>query len=353
MKRIIICCDGTWNFPDKTEENIPCATNVVKLALAVKNVSGDRIEQLTYYHPGVGTSGWIIQRWFDGATGSGISSNILNAYTYIIKNYILGDELFLFGFSRGAFTARSLAGLIRNSGILTRNDPDLIERAYKLYKSRSPSTHPREKEATLFRKSYAVADKVPIKFIGVWDTVGSLGNPLFINNVFSKFSLSVMSNRFHDTDLSSTVNYAYQAIAVDEKRRNFKPTLWRQQETSDKQILEQVWFIGVHSNVGGGYTQTGLSDIAMDWLVSRARDCGLDIGIILSAENPSEVPSESWKGFYKLLPPYCRRIGEKENGNESIHKSVLERYNNDVKYRPKNLKKYLSRLSSTAQSSDS
>jgi uncharacterized protein (DUF2235 family) len=352
MKRIIICCDGTWNTPDKTEENNPCDTNVVKIAQAVKPVSDKGIEQLTYYDPGVGTSGWIVKRWFDGATGSGISENIKQAYKYIIGNYEPEDELYFFGFSRGAFTVRSLAGLIRNSGILKTNDPDLIKQAYRLYKSGSHSTKPKEKEATLFRKTYAVADKVPIKFIGVWDTVGSLGNPLFINNVFSKFSPSVMGNQFHDTDLSSTVKFAYQALAINEKRLNFKPTLWKQQDTSGKQKLEQVWFIGVHSNVGGGYPKTGLSDIALNWLTSRARDCDLDMESITLNENPSEKPGKSWKSFYMLIPPCYRKIGVKENGNESLHPTVMERYKSDAKYRPRNLKRYLKRIASTVQAID-
>lgn len=352
MKRIIICCDGTWNTPDKTEGNIPCDTNVVKIAQAVKPVSDEGIEQLTYYDPGVGTSGWIVKRWFDGATGSGISKNILQAYKYIIQNYNLGDELYFFGFSRGAFTVRSLAGLIRNSGILKSDEINLIKKAYRLYRSRSDATHPRAKEATLFRKTFAVADIIPIKFIGVWDTVGSLGNPLFINNVFSKLAPSVLGNQFHDTDLSSTVSYAYQALAVDEKRLNFKPAVWRQQDTSGKQKLEQVWFIGVHSNIGGGFPHTGLSDIALNWLSSKARDCNLDMTGIPLKENLNEVPEESWKGFYTLLPPYYRDIGVKENGNESIHNSVIEKYNNDVNYRPKNLKQYMDRLTSIVKTAE-
>ena len=148
MKRIIICCDGTWNTPDKTENGIPCYTNVVKVAQAVKPFADDGIQQLTYYDLGVGSRGFILQRIFDGATGSGISKNILKAYRYVLQNYRLNDELFFFGFSRGAFTVRSLAGLIRNSGILKSDDPDLIKRAYNLYRSRSPLSHPRAREAT-------------------------------------------------------------------------------------------------------------------------------------------------------------------------------------------------------------
>ncbi len=348
MKRIIICCDGTWNTPDKTENGLPSYTNVVKVAQAIKSVDENGIKQLTYYNPGVGTSGFIIKRIFDGATGSGISENILQAYKFIIRNFEINDELYLFGFSRGAFTVRSLAGLIRNSGILKLDDPELIDRAYKLYKSRSPLTHPRARESTLFRKTFAIADIIPIKFIGVWDTVGSLGNPLFINNFFSKISLSVLGNQFHDTDLSSTVSFAYQALAIDEKRRNFEPTLWHQQDTSGKQKMEQVWFAGVHSNIGGGYPENGLSDIALNWLISKAKNCDLELEEIPGNENYMEVPKESWKGFYELIPPYYREIGVKENGSESVHQTAIEKYNDDENYHPKNLKEYLNKINSLA-----
>jgi uncharacterized protein (DUF2235 family) len=340
MKRIVILCDGTWNSPDKITGGKPCQTNIVKIAQAVKEVADDNVQQLTYYDPGIGTSGVKLKKLFNGATGAGISKNILEAYKYLIIHYEIGDELFLFGFSRGAFTVRSLAGLIRNSGILRPDAILMVDKAYKLYKSRSPLSHPRANEATLFRKTYAVRDKVPIKFIGVWDTVGSLGNPLFINNVFSKLSFSVLGNRFHDTDLSSTVNNAFQALAIDETRRNFKATLWQQQATSIHQILEQVWFIGVHSNIGGGYPSTGLSDVALEWMISKADSCGLSLEPIPIKSNPMEVPERSWKGFYKLTPRYYRPIGKSENGNESLHNSVIERLKIDNKYRPKNLGDY-------------
>jgi len=118
MKRIAVFCDGTWNTPDKSEKGKSCQTNVVKMANALSSVSKDGTTQMLYYDTGIGSEGTLIKRVFDGATGFGISENILQAYRFVITNYVRGDELFLFGFSRGAFTVRSLAGLIRNSGIL-------------------------------------------------------------------------------------------------------------------------------------------------------------------------------------------------------------------------------------------
>lgn len=337
MKRIIICCDGTWNTPDKNKDGVPLQTNVVKIAEAIKPVSDFGVQQLTYYNSGVGTTGTIFRKWFDGATGSGISKNILEAYKYLILNYEPNDEIFLFGFSRGAFTVRSLGGLIRNSGILRRDCIDMIQKAYKLYKVRSKSSHPKQKEATLFRKTYAVSDKVPIKFIGVWDTVGSLGNPLVINTLLSKISPVTLSNQFHDTELSSIVQNAFHALAIDEKRRNFKPAIWIKQQDSKNQHVEQQWFIGAHSNIGGGYASTALSDIALEWMIKKAKSCKLDINPVETAPNYLKSPDESWKGFYKIIRRLFRPIGRANNSFEELHSSVNKRYDEDPDYRPRNL----------------
>ena len=126
MKRIAVFCDGTWNTPDKSEEGKLCQTNVVKMANALSPVSTNGIKQLLYYDTGIGSEGDMLQRIFDGATGTGISKKILQAYRFVINNYEPGDELFLFGFSRGAFTVRSLSGLIRNSGILKIENLDQV-----------------------------------------------------------------------------------------------------------------------------------------------------------------------------------------------------------------------------------
>jgi len=336
-KRIIICCDGTWNKPQKRGKN-GSETNVVKIHDAVNIEGENKFKQLPYYDKGIGADGTWIKRVYQGATGSGISENILEAYQFLIDNYEPDDKLFFFGFSRGAFTVRSLAGLIRNSGILRKDAESMKNRAYELYKSRDLSTHPDAIQPVLFRKAFAVQDIVPIRFIGVWDTVGSLGNPLFINNIFSKLSISVMMNSFHDTDLSSTIDYAYQALAVDEKRRNFKPTVWRRQEKSTAQVLEQVWFVGSHSNIGGGCGTTGLSNITLKWMADKAKALGLELDDIPMPIDETEKPENSWKGFYRLICKYYRPVGRIKNGNESLDGSVTRRLADDAEYRPKNLK---------------
>jgi uncharacterized protein (DUF2235 family) len=338
MKRIAIFCDGTWNTPDKQENGKPCPTNVVRLANALSHSSTDGFDQKLYYDNGIGSEGGLLKRVFDGATGTGISENILQAYAFLINTYEPGDELFFFGFSRGAFTVRSLAGLIRNSGILDIKNIDQISHAYYLYRSRHPSYHPKEIETTLFRKTFAVEESTKIKFIGVWDTVGALGNPLFLKSLLSQ------RNEFHDTDLSSRVVNAFHALAIDEKRMNFEATLWRQQKDAKDQTLEQMWFLGVHSDVGGGYPETGLSDISLKWMMEKAQSCNLSFNAVEMHPDPMGQLHESLKGFYKLGNQLYRPIGLKipgmGNTNEQIHPSVIERYKNDPVYRPKNLVRY-------------
>jgi uncharacterized protein (DUF2235 family) len=337
MKRIVICCDGTWNTPDQTNHGVAEPTNVTKLADAVSRTAGGAAQML-FYHPGIGTSGSRFSRLYDGFTGSGVSASILEGYRFLIENYEPGDQLFLFGFSRGAFTVRSLAGLIRSCGILRRNAVDAIPKAFRLYRARTPATHPREREATLFRRTYAVEEISPIEFIGVWDTVGALGNPLLFGNLSP-------GNRFHDVDLSTKVRHAFQALAIDEKRRFFEATLWHQQPDAVGQQLEQTWFCGTHSNVGGGYADTRLADIALEWLVQSARACGLGVGAIATSPDPLGPIVESRTGFYRLIPKYYRPIADPavaQRTRERLHRSVAERYR-AARYRPPNLEAYYDR----------
>lgn len=316
------------------ENGVPVPTNVVRLARSLADQSEDGILQRLYYDPGIGTSGSIFRRWFDGATGSGISNNILQAYRFLIGTYEPGDEIYLFGYSRGAFTVRSLAGLVRNCGILRREASHRVDDAYALYRSRSDQSSPRAEESVLFRRSNAVEDVSPIHFIGVWDTVGSLGNPLLLNGFLSR------RNRFHDTQLSSKVRSAFHALAIDEKRLHFKPTLWHQPQPVPGQTLEQVWFVGAHGSVGGGLIRRGLSDIALEWMKTKAEASGLVFDGMTLEPNYLQPPFDSKRGIYRLLKDYHRPIfqvdpeGEK---HESIHESVLRRYADDAHYRPPNL----------------
>jgi uncharacterized protein (DUF2235 family) len=347
-KRLVVCCDGTWNTPDQTSDGQPCPTNVTKIALAVAPEDMAGTAQVMYYHRGVGTDRG--DRLPGGAFGFGLSRDVQRAYRFIVENYEPGDQLFFFGFSRGAFTARSTVGFVRNAGILRRQNAGLLDEAYALYRDRSPGTNPRAIESELFRRSYS--HETRIRFIGVWDTVGALGIPL------SGLRLVNLINRrwqFHDTDLSTMVDAAFQALAIDEKRQPFKPTIWSQQPDAVGQRLEQVWFSGVHCDVGGGYPSTALSDITLRWMVERARSSGLDLRPdVFSSTCPDPLAEiqESRKGVYRLLPPFVRPMGQKNQGHESVGSSVLERQKKDPAYAPPALMTFLEGPHDVTQVSD-
>ena len=337
MKRLIVCCDGTWNRADQENAGKPCPTNVVKLAYRIAKRSPDGVAQVLFYHQGVGT-GNAIDRFTGGAFGDGLEDNIFDTYRFLIANYEPGDEIFLFGFSRGAFTARSIAGMIRKCGILDRRSVQLYVEALKLY--HAPDVHPDDAPAVKFRAEHSCcgSDPIAIKCIGVWDTVGSLGIPLR-----GLRALTRKKHLFHDTQLSGTVQFAFHALAIDEQREPFEPTLWLE-KPKPNQVMEQVWFAGVHSDVGGGYAQTELSDIPLQWMLDNARRAGLALdGQVLSARPLAGKPSgelhDSRKGVYNLSRPFNRAIGQ--GATQSVHPSVLERWDTVSGYRPGNLRAYL------------
>ncbi len=331
-KRIIICSDGTWNRPDQTDEGVVSPSNVAKLALAVAPVTRDGIRQLLFYDPGVGT------RWHDrlrgGISGWGISWNILEGYQFLMDHYEQGDEVFLFGFSRGAYTVRSLAGLLRNSGLLHAWNRHMLPDAYRLYRRRDKKSHPRAVESKLFRRTWS--REVRCHCIGVWDTVGALGIPSTNFDIFNK----LLNIKFHDVELSSHVDNAFQALAIDERRRAFEPCIWKKQEGVYCQRLEQVWFSGVHSNIGGGYRDTGLSDIALQWMMDRAGECGLGFDTAPLSRLDLEIrPAwngkliDSRKGVYRLIPEHVRPIELTEAKNTTIAPQAWQRFQDDPSYR--------------------
>jgi len=336
-KRIVVCCDGTWNTPDQQDNGKPSPTNVVKTVRTVAEVDSRGSPQLVYYDEGVGTA-WR-DRLTGGAFGYGLSENIRQAYRYLVDHYEPADEVFLFGFSRGAYTARSTAGFIRKCGLLTRENAFRIDEAYDFYRRRDVASHPTGAEAQKFRLKYS--REIRIKFIGVWDTVGALGIPFGILRIFNRVL------EFHDVKLSSYVENAFQALAIDEKRKFFVPAIWEQQAHAVDQVLEQAWFAGVHSNVGGGYADSGLSDIAFLWIKNKAERCGLAFNEDYVAANIHPdvrgVLRESKTGFYRLIPDDLRPIGEVTTGAEAVHRSAVERMELRMRpaYRPSSLVNYL------------
>ncbi|MDQ4012021.1 MAG: DUF2235 domain-containing protein [Actinomycetota bacterium] len=359
-KRLVVCCDGTWNTPDQLIDGRPAPTNVTKVALRVapKDLSGR--EQRTFYDRGVGTNRG--ERIRGGAFGFGLSRNVRDTYRFLVQAFEPGDELFFFGFSRGAFTARSTVGFVRNSGILRREHAGRIDEAYGLYRSRRSRTHPLSVEAQLFRRSYSYETR--IRFIGVWDTVGALGIPLSGLRLVNLFNRRW---RFHDTDLSTTVDAAFQALAIDEKRGPFRPAIWKQQAHAVGQRLEQVWFAGVHSDIGGGYSDPALAEIALRWMVDRASAYGL----VFEADAFAPLPPgedealrhtgryviadalgqlhESQTGFYRVLPPFVRDLGVTDSPHEYVASSALERHRRMPEYMPPGLATYLDRTHQVIQ----
>ena len=268
-KKLIVCADGTWNNEDGAGD----PTNVTRLHRAIQNNFVEQVDQLICYVTGVGTR--LGERIRGGAFGYGLSNNILEAYRFLAEHYEPGDQLFLFGFSRGAYTARSLAGFIRNCGLLKRGNLDArLDEAFALYRNRSSKTHPSGPQAMAFKADYAYSPD--LEFVGVWDTVGSLGIPLPSVKLFSWLARFVDRDfQFHDTSLSSIIKHAYHAVSIHEHRGTFPATLWQKQAGVVDQVLEQVWFPGVHCDVGGGYRARGLADASFLWMVEKAQACGL------------------------------------------------------------------------------
>jgi uncharacterized protein (DUF2235 family) len=324
-KRIVVCCDGTWNTATQKHP-----TNVVKLYNAIQKVGVDGVTQCAYYHSGVGTQDG--ERIRGGAFGFGLSRHVQDAYRYLVRNYEPDDEIFLFGFSRGAYTARSTAGFIRNCGVLRGANEDRIDEAYKLYRGEIPPDDPRSQE---FRKAYSYEPR--IRCIGVWDTVGALGIPLS--------GLRLLNRRwqFHDMKLSSQVDCAFQALSIDEKRKPFVPTIWEPPKDAPGQRLEQVWFAGCHSDVGGGCDSSGLSDIALRWIASRVHGCGLTTDILDAPNDFLAVQENSLTFFYRLLGSYDRELGKTDAVHEFAASTVVERRDGmtNPEYKPANLTTYL------------
>lgn len=356
MKRLVVCCDGTWNTPDQAVQGTACPTNVTKLALAVAKQDEEGISQLLYYHRGVGTR--RSERFRGGAVGFGLSRGVCDAYRFVVEKFEPGDELFFFGFSRGAFTARSAVGLVRNVGILRREYVARLEEAYALYRDRA--TGPNDTEAQLFRRTFS--HETRIRFIGVWDTVGALGIPdsgiPLLGRLNKRWS-------FHDTRLSRTVDGAFQALSIDEKRRPFEPALWEQHPKAGKQVVEQVWFPGVHCDVGGGYTDSALADVTLLWMADRARAFGLSLtpsafeakggwgvpGSGLPAVRPAPLGPlhESRTRMYRMLRPYRRPIGVKDPEHEYVASTAMDRRCQQSTYRSPTLERYLAAEPRTMQ----
>jgi hypothetical protein len=315
-KRIIICCDGSW-------DNHKAPTNVDKIARAVNALSDDGVHQVVFHNKSPKRYNRL-NNWLGTTFGKGIRQNMLDAYRFIALNYQADDELYIFGASRGAYTARALAGMLHTVGLLPKDELHNVDKAYKYYKS-SPNK----------RKSmpYTHCNKPHITALAVWDTVGSVGVATPLLRRLSKTFTS-----FHDLNLSPDIKNAYQALAIDEKREPYQVGLWSGNINSD-QTVEQVWFCGVHCDVTGGYTRSGLADITLLWMIQKVNQLGLSFDQEYLADTRkinADIMDElhdSYSVHYRWLeklgmPDGIRRLqGNNINDaiNESVHETVLER----------------------------
>jgi uncharacterized protein (DUF2235 family) len=356
MKRIVVCFDGTWNAADSENSE----TNVARISRSIRATSGsDGVQQTVLYLRGVGSTGNFFEKAIQGATGAGTVENIRSAYMFIAQNYlpervdattgrtVAADEIYLFGFSRGAFAARSLAGFIASVGLLERSHLSNVLLAWNYYRTqrrRSPDAFIK-KNADLRIKTH---ENVKIDFLGVWDTVGALGIPGGLAGQYFGEDLS-----FHDTTPSRIVRHAAHALAVDEQRDPFVPTFWTGGAPSGATI-EQVWFPGCHSDIGGGYEDRALADIPLVWMAERAESRGLQLDWSVLPDkttlNPFAPLHDSRTLLYGFdrMTPTIRRVCEVDvevalyetlyapihsrtltplpTINEAVHESVLRRF---------------------------
>jgi uncharacterized protein (DUF2235 family) len=362
VKRLAVFLDGTWNAVDNN-------TNVWRMKALCAKTGTDGLPQLVYYE--IGVNGVL-----GGTLGKGLDENIRLAYEWLVENYDDGDEIFIFGFSRGAYTARSLAGLIAKLGILKHGSPIGVSQLYERYKRSYEQTiwelNEQQDAGTLdatnatleVRLMLKYSQRVNIKVVAVWDTVGALGIPAFSIEGVSRTTFG-----FLQTGLRIHIENGYHALAIDEHRPDFAPTLWDVRHSNDPTeahadprsitSVEQRWFVGAHANVGGGYDSDLLAQIPLRWIMKKASTHGLTFrndveidGNVLTAPITDSY-KEFGKGVYsKFLQPHFRPIGEdpevRDDGahaniNETIDHSVFDRWRSVPGYRPPNLLEWADR----------
>ncbi|MBL8698634.1 MAG: DUF2235 domain-containing protein [Alphaproteobacteria bacterium] len=294
-KRIVVFCDGTSNSANQKDGEVVAPTNVNRLYTLVKRVDAVGLPQVAVYDPGVGTEtsrqavrasqlkalAELIgakkvarqsQRFsklravWELATGAGILENVEQGYREIVRLYEPGDEIWLFGFSRGAYTVRCIAGVISRCGLLTGDNIRFVPDVMLLYRRR-----PAGREQELVRTTHVHRD-VRIRFVGLWDTVASLGLPLW--GWWFRVG-ALWRNQALNNNPAAICENVYQALSIDETRSQFMPTLAEPSTSTSTQVIRQVWFRGGHAEVGGGYAEHELADLALAWMARHAGDCGL------------------------------------------------------------------------------
>lgn len=336
---LIVLCDGTWNTPDQMDGDLLAPTNVVKMWNALSRTDKNGEEQLTYYHPGVGTDGGWWNRIAGGGLGDGLEKNIVSAYNWLARNYSSGAKIWLFGFSRGAYTVRSLGGMISRCGLLNARDGGLeepeiwkgIEDLFQNYRTPEDEAPKVVASAELpFHETLEGKEtkhSIPIFFLGVWDTVGALGIPddMAILDLID----DPARHSFHDTDLSSIVENARHAVAIDELRQSFTPTLWSNVESEP--TVKQLWFPGCHGDVGGGHGRCDLSDGALEWMINECQQLQLGFRDNVSTQlcsKPLGQLHDSVTGIFKALKTRPRAVPSLKKNVAAFHETALERHAN-------------------------
>ena len=342
-KNIVLCSDGTGNTAIKAR-----GTNVFKLYEAV-DIQDHKYNptlkpQVAFYDDGVGTSPLAPVKLIGEAFGYGFAKNVRDLYTELVHVYEPGDHIYLFGFSRGAYTVRALSGLIQCCGIVNIKSiseaslkkhvkqcwKDFRKKAFKrVSDSKRRSNQSTDASSTRCREPYE-AYEASIEFVGVWDTVGAIGTPFeelrdLLNWIYPM--------RFSELTPSSRIKRACHALSIDDDRRTFQPELWNEKGISATQV-DQVWFAGVHSNVGGGYVKQGMSLVALDWMMAEAEQCGLrfitaDRTYVRTHQDVHDALYDARAGlgvYYRWEPRDIVKLCRAHNiGNPKIHISVFER----------------------------
>ena len=350
-KNIVICCDGTDNQFSGDQ------TNVIRTHKIARRTAG----QVTYYDCGVGTmpepwrEGWFARCWsiVGGlAFGDGFEANIADAYRFLMAHYEPGDKIFLFGFSRGAFTVRAVAGMLHSVGLLHPGTENLIPYAQRYWREDFGSESPGGTVCLDFKRS--LARDCVTHFIGAWDTVSSVG---YINQ-FRTFPYTLKN---------PDVTHVRHAVSIDERRSCFRQNLMF--TAYEKQDIKNVWFAGVHSDVGGGYpaAEAGLAKVTFAWMMREAESCGMqvdltavqrELGKVGAPPNPCADQHESLKSFWKpaeLIPmrrynwttqehEWRLTLGQRRDAERDaakpevfLHQSVIERLKGRSDYRPSNI----------------
>jgi len=347
-KRIIVCCDGTWDNGLIANERWKY-TNILKLARSINHVderSNPGIPQLVFYQSGIATEDYSILRTLDGAVGATLADKVQEAYGFLAHNYQPGDEICLFGFSRGAYTARMVAQFIGAIGILSRTDMDHFADIFVAYQKRGqatdeddlaaldrqlePWTNP---QALGKRRVSQDPRQFSIQCVGVFETVGAVGLP---EELTHKSPPTKTIFGFPNMKLGEHIARAYQAIGMNENRKDFDIAKFEQTEGGRRkgQILNQCWFAGAHADIGGSYEQHDLSDITLAWLTANIGDIlSLDYTYLASLPDPvapwgAQAPHDSATGVFALAATIHRQLPTETNNitHETIHPSVMRQH---------------------------